>query len=339
MKNKKPTQLFLLAIVWLSFQSCEKKSVQIFTVNGSKNIQELGFTLPHEHIMVDFIGADSINPSRYQMDSVVLVALPFLLDLKNSGFQTLIDCTPNFLGRDVKLLQRLSNESGLNIVTNTGYYGAANQNFLPRYVFTESAEQLADRWIAEFENGIDGTEIRPGFIKLGADTGPLTDAQKKIMKAGAITHKRTGLTIAVHCGDGNAAREVLGILTDEGVAPDAFVWVHAQNEKDVNVFKEMASKGVWVEFDNVSREQIEVYVRRLKYMKGKNLLHRTLISHDAGWYHVGEKNGGSFVGFTSIHHDLLPALKENGFTEEEIELLIRKNPAEAFTIRVKNIDR
>jgi predicted metal-dependent phosphotriesterase family hydrolase len=332
---KKISQFFLVAIALLSFQACIKKSAQIITVNGSKSIEALGFSLPHEHILVDFIGADSIMPGRYQLDSVAKVALPFLLDLKNSGFQSLIDCTPNFLGRDVKLLQRLSTESGLNIVTNTGYYGAANQKFLPRHVFIESAEQLADRWITEFENGIDGTEIKPGFIKLGADEGPLTEAQQKIMKAGAIAHKQTGLTIAVHCGDGKAAREVLDILTAEGVAANAFVWVHAQNEKDFNVYKEMASKGVWVEFDNVSPENIEMNVAMLKFMKEQNLLHQTLISHDAGWYHVGEKNGGNFRGFTSIHKELMPALKENGFTQEEIELLIRKNPVEAFALRVR----
>lgn len=338
MKIKKLIPFLTFVIFSCTTQSCEKKKIHVQTVNGPLAISDMGYSLAHEHIMVDFIGADSIVAGRYHPDSVAHVALPFLLDLKKSGVQTLMDCTPNFLGRDVKLLHRLSTQSGLNIITNTGYYGAANQKFLPRNVFKESVDQLANRWIAEFKNGIDGTEIKPGFIKLGADVGPLTEGQRKIMKAGAIAHKQTGLTIAVHCGDGNAAREVLEILTAERVSANAFVWVHAQNEKDYNVFKEMATQGVWVELDNVSHESIEMYVRMLKFMKGENLLHRTLISHDAGWYHVGEKNGGAFRGFTSISNELLPALRENGFTEQEIEFLIRKNPAEAFAIRVRILD-
>ncbi len=317
---------------------CKEPVSHIITVTGPVAVADMGITLPHEHIMVDFIGADSIRPGRYHADSVVAKALPFLLELKMTGCQTLIDCTPNYLGRDVSILKRLSRESGMNIITNTGYYGAAGQKYLPPQVFTESAEQLADRWINEYKHGIDGTSIKPGFIKLGADAGPLTEEQKKIMKAGAITHLQTGLTIAVHSGDGNAAREALEIFTAEGLAPEAFVWVHAQNEKNFDVYKEMANKGVWVEFDGVSTEDIDRYVSLLKFMKEQNLLHRTLISQDAGWYHVGESGGGKFNPFTTVFTEFIPALRKEGFTEDEIELLIRKNTAEAFAVRIRKFE-
>ena len=327
--------LLFLILSGCLLSGCEKKTFTLITVNGPITSQAFGVTLSHEHILVDFIGADSIRPDRYTTDSVIAKALPYLLELKSKGCQSFIDCTPNYLGRDVKLLQRLSHESGLNILTNTGYYGAAGQKYLPPHAFTESAEELAGRWIAEYENGIDGTGIKPGFIKLGADAGPLTEEQKKIMKAGAITHLKTGLTIAVHSGDGNAAREELKIFMDQGVAPEAFVWVHAQNEKDFKVFQEMALQGVWVEFDGVNPDNLEDDVKRLQFMKTQNLLHRTLISHDAGWYHVGEKNGGDFRGFTSLFTKLIPRLEQEGFTADEIDQLIRKNPAEAFSVRIR----
>ncbi|MBL7856818.1 MAG: phosphotriesterase [Cyclobacteriaceae bacterium] len=325
----------IIAFLVCMATGCGKTTHNVITVNGVVAAEAIGTTLPHEHILVDFIGADSIRPGRYTTDSVVAKALPYLIELKSKDCQTFIDCTPNYIGRDVNLLQRLSLESGVNIVTNTGYYGAAGQKYLPHHAFTESAEQLADRWIQEFENGIDETAIKPGFIKLGADAGPLTGEQKKIMKAGAITHLKTGLTIAVHSGDGNAAREELKIFLENGVAPDAFIWVHAQNEKDFTVFHEIASQGAWVEFDGLNADNTEEYVNMLTYMKKHSLLQRTLVSHDAGWYHVGEKNGGDFRAFTSLFTNLIPRLKEEGFSEEDIDQLIGKNPGEAFAVRIR----
>ncbi|MBY0432849.1 MAG: phosphotriesterase [Cyclobacteriaceae bacterium] len=329
----KRSQFFLLLTVIVLISCKEEK--RIMTVTGWQGASQAGITLPHEHVLVDFIGADSISPGRYRADSAFQKALPYLLELKKAGCQTLMECTPAYLGRDAALLARLSHASGLNLVTNTGYYGAAQQKFLPKHVFTETAEQLADRWTREFENGIDDTGIKPGFMKLGADTGPLTDAQKKIMKAGALTHLRTGLTIAVHTGDGNAAREELEIFASHGVLPSAFVWVHAQNESNPEVHKELAEKGVWVEFDDVHPESIEQHVGFLKFMKEHKLLHRTLLSHDAGWYHVGEPGGGDYRGYITLFQELLPRLRQEGFSEEEIDQVLHKNPAEAFAVHIR----
>ena len=303
------------------------------TVTGPVPANEAGIMLPHEHIIVDFIGADSIQPGRYNPDSVINIAMPFLKELSEQNCKTFVDGTPDFLGRDVKLLEKLSKATGINIVTNTGYYGAVKHKFLPQYVSAESAEQIAARWIKEFENGIGGTGIKPGFIKLSADEGPLSSLQKKTIEAGAITHLKTGLPIAVHSGDGKAAREELSILTNKNVPPDAYIWVHAQNEKNNNVFKEIAGKGAWVEFDGLSNDNTDQYVSFMKFMKQNNLLHRTLVSHDAGYYSVGEPNGGSFRKYTPLFTHLIPALKREGFTGTEIDLLVKTNPAMAYAIK------
>jgi len=327
-------KLFTLGIV-IVFFSCARNTGNLMTVSGEISTTYAGIILPHEHILVDFIGADSIRPGRYDSDSAFIRALPYLEELNKYGVRTFIECTPAYLGRDVQLLQRLSKATGINIITNTGYYGAANEKFLPSHAFTETAEELAKRWIDEWNNGIDGTGIKPGFMKLSADTGPLTQTQRKIMKAGALAHLKTGLTITVHSGDGNAAQEELEIFMAHGVSPEAFVWVHAQNEKNVEVFKELATAGVWVEFDYVHSETIDQYVGLMKYMKEHKLLHRVLLSHDAGWYNVGEPGGGYFRGFTTLFETLLPRLREEGFTQTEIDQVIKINPAQAFSIRIR----
>jgi phosphotriesterase-related protein len=102
-------------------------------------------TLVHEHVLVDFVGADKVGRHRYDADEAFRVILPHLAALKQRGCRTLVECTPAYLGRDPVLLRRLSEKSGLYILTNTGYYGAANDKFVPAHAYEESAAQLAAR--------------------------------------------------------------------------------------------------------------------------------------------------------------------------------------------------
>lgn len=305
------------------------------SVQGFVDANQLGITLVHEHILVDFIGADKVNPTRYNTEEVFTTVLPYLKELKAAGCDTFIECTPSYLGKDPELLRKLSLASRLNIITNTGYYGAVNHKFIPEHAYKETAGQLAARWVNEWENGIDGTAIRPGFIKISGDSSPITPLQQKLVQAAAITHLKTGLTIAMHTGNGKAAEEEYAILSANGVAAEAFVWVHAQSEKDFNYHITLAKKGVWVEFDGLNPDNVAQYVDFVLLMKKNNRLNRTLLSHDAGWYHVGELKGGNFRGFTTAFTDLMPALHKNGISRKETDQLFRVNPANAFTVSVR----
>jgi predicted metal-dependent phosphotriesterase family hydrolase len=318
----------------LAASACMDKQ-RVMTVNGLVDGDKLGFTLPHEHVLVDFIGADSVTKSRYNQDSAYEAILPHLTAYKDAGGQALIECTPAYLGRDAALLKRLSGESGVTIITNTGYYGAAGEKFYPAHAFTETAGELSARWTKEWQEGIEGTGIRPGFMKLGSDRGPLTATQKKMVHAAAITHLATGLTIAIHSGDGAAAQEELALLEAHGLSPDALIWVHAQNENDSSVHYTMAQRGTWIEFDGLNDDNVPQYLSVLKYAKSKGFLNKVLISQDAGWYHVGEAYGGDFRAYGTLQSQLVPAMRLAGFTKEEIDLVTRKNPARAFAIGVR----
>lgn len=308
---------------------------QVMTVNGPISVGKLGITLPHEHILVDFIGADQVSPTRYGQDGVFEAMLPYLKDARSNGAKAFVDCTPEWLGRDVQLLKRLANASGLHIITNTGYYGASNEKYLPPHAYTETAEQLAERWVGEWQNGIDGTGIKPGFIKTAVDSYPLSPVQRKLIRAAALTHLHTGLTIFVHTGDGQAALEELAIITDTGVTPDAWVWTHAQSEPDRALHIQAAKAGGWVAFDGLYPQLTDRYVAFLQDMKVQRLLHRALISHDAGWYEVGKPRGGNIRPYTSLFEDLVPALEKAGFSIGERRQLFETNPAEALAVRVR----
>ena len=308
---------------------------RVMTVLGPIPAGTMGTTLSHEHVLVDFIGADKVDRGRYDADEVYKIALPHLRRIREQGVRTLVECTPAYLGRDPALLRRLSEASGLHLLTNTGYYGANGGKHLPPHARTEDADALAARWLREWNEGIEGTGIRPGFLKLGTDAGPLPEVNRKLLRAAARVHRRSGLTIAAHTGDGRAAIEQLDLLREEGVHASAFLWVHANAERDAALHIEAADRGVWVEFDGVSPKAIDLHVKLVLAMKGRGLLGRVLLSHDAGWYHVGEPGGGAFRPFDTLMADLVPALREAGLTEAEVHRLTVESPRDAFTIRVR----
>lgn len=309
----------------------------IMTVLGPIAPSAMGATLPHEHIMLDFIGADLVNRARYDRDTVFKAVLPHLQQLPDFGCRTLVECTPAYIGRDPVLLKRLASASELNLLTNTGYYGAGQNKFLPEHAYTRSADELARMWLREFRLGIEDTDVRPGFIKIGVDEGPLSNLHRQLVRAAARTHLDSGLTIACHSGDGRAVLEELFILEEEGVSGSALIWVHAQTEPDPILHWHAAEQGAWVEFDHISPTDVARHVELVFGMKRRGYLHRVLVSHDAGWYEVGQPDGGKFRPYDTLFTQFLPALRERGFTEPEISLLLVNNPRDAFTIQVRKV--
>jgi len=308
---------------------------RVMTVRGPLETVKMGFTLTHEHVMVDFIGAAKFSKSRYNAEEVITIALPFLKDARVRGVETFIDCTPAYLGRDPEILKKLADATGMNILTNTGYYGAVNEKFVPAHAYNETAEQLANRWTEEWNDGIEGTSIKPGLIKTSTDKGPLTPMQRKLIQAAGLTHLSTGLTIAVHSGDGDAAFEQLDLLKELGVSPGARIWVHAQNEANKEMHIRAAKIGSWVSFDGVNPDTLQVHLNYLQAMKYNHLLEQVLVSQDSGWYNVGDPQGGKFKPYTCIIDQFIPLLRQNGFTADEIDLIFKKNPARAFAVRVR----
>jgi phosphotriesterase-related protein len=306
---------------------------RVMTVLGPIPVRRLGQTLMHEHILADFIGADQMTPGRYDPEEVFHKALPFLHKLRAVGGGTLVDCTPEHIGRDVELFRRLSQASGVQIVASTGIYGAMNDKFVPRYAYAETAEQLALRWVREFEDGISPGGVRPGIIKTGVDGAPLSEIDAKLVVAAARAHRRTGLAIASHTGSGAAAFAQLEILKAEGVAPSAFIWVHAQVETDSSLHRRAAEMGAWVEFDGIASATVAKHVELVLAMKRAGLLRRVLISHDAGWFHVGSPGGGEFRGYDTLFTAFLPALRRAGASSGDVRTLLVHNPRQALALR------
>ena len=308
------------------------------TVSGSIPSSEMDVSLIHEHVLVDFIGAEETGNHRWQHEKVIPVVLPYLKEIRELGVQTMIECTPAFIGRDPVLLKRLSDSSGIQLITNTGYYGASDNKFLPSHAFNETADQLAARWQKDWEKGIDGTGIKPGFIKIGVNSGELSELHQKLVIAAARMHRKSGLTIASHTGPALPAFQQIALLKEEGVAPEAFVWVHAQSEKDPGKHLEAAQKGAWISLDGLNKDNVTEYLKMINNLRKHGFLHKVLLSQDAGWYSPGEKEGGDFRGYSTIFTQFLPLLREEGYEDKEIRQLLVQNPRNAFEIKIRRID-
>jgi len=333
--------LFLLFGIIIIFCKPHNREF-IMTVTGPQSPEAMGVTLEHEHILVDFIGADSTGYFRWNKDSVISKVLPLVMAAREKGVKTIIECTPAWLGRDPVLLRALSEKSGVTFMTNTGYYGAHGNKFIPKSFYNEDAKALSEKWTYEFKNGIEGTGIKPGFIKIGVDPDDsLSPEHIKIVTAAALTHLKTGLVIASHTGPDNPAFAEIRILKQNGISPRAFIWVHAQRgtlEGNIRAARE----GSWISLDNIHKDpedgsnapfSINWYADRISKLKENGLLNKVLLSHDSGWYDPEKPGGGNINGYTAVFDYLIPALKLKGFSDKDINQILVKNPSEAFKIR------
>jgi predicted metal-dependent phosphotriesterase family hydrolase len=300
----------------------------IMTVTGPVAPEQLGLALPHEHIM-STCGADPARYPEYALERLLGQVLPYLARLKALGLSAVADCTAAFFGRHPELLRRISRESGLLLLTNTGYYAARQNRYVPPHAFGESAEQIAARWVREWRDGIDETGIRPGFIKIAVEETPLSEMEIKLVRAAILTHLQTGLVIQTHTGDNPpAAGAILDWLEQEGARPSAWMWVHASSVADTAHLLAAARRGAWISLDGVSAERSEHILSQLRALRDAGFLGQVLLSHDGDLFTVD----GGLRPCEYLLTDFIPRLGQQGFSSAEIQQLTVTNPARAFAV-------
>lgn len=312
----------------------------IHTVTGPIAPEKLGRTLIHEHLLVDFAGAKKVTRDSYDRGNAVKRMLPYLKTIREQGVESFLECTPMYIGRDPLLCRELSEASGVQILINTGLYAAGQRQgepepYLPQYAYDLEAEHLAGGWLKEWYEGVEGTGIRPGFVKIGVNPGEMRPISAKMVKAGAITARHSGLCVASHTGRGRSALESLDIFEKEGVSPNRYVFVHAQAEKDLALQVEVARRGGWVSLDGIGPKSAEAHLRAILNLLEKGYEDSILISQDAGWYRPGQPNGGEVRGFEYLMETFVPAMLEKGIPQATVDHLLIHNPARAFTVKTE----
>ena len=307
-------------------------SESIQTIRGAIPVEELGLVLPHEHLFTDQRGSLVPDYAVAEPEVVAQVMGPYLAAAHAVGVTALVECSTVGVGRNIAVLQYLAEITPIHIVAPTGLY---REEFIPPGIRSMSAEQLAEEWVRDLTEGIEGTLVRAGFIKLSvSDDGP-TAREVRNLKAAAWASRQTGAVVASHTACGAIAQSEIEILESAGLDLERFVWVHANLEPDVALHLEAARRGAYVEFDAVGAEwQSQPAMLYTLALIEADCAERILISHDAGWYDPsqpdGQPEGDGIRGFTVLVEEFIPALRARGVTDDLIRLITVTNPGQAF---------
>ena len=300
--------------------------MDVMTVLGPVPSEDLGTTLPHEHVFVDLV-------REYRGNGLLndpVLAVEEMRAYAAAGGRTLVDCTSAGLGRDPRRLVEVARETGLHIVMGCGWY---RDTYLPDELDRLSVDALADVVVREIEDGVDGSGVRAGIIgEVGADRAWISAREERAFRAAARAHHRTGLTITTHAARWPVGIPQLDLLAEERVNPHRVVVGHCDMVPDPDYHLELARRGAWVEFDTVQGESEYDVGRRVAWLRNlaeHGHLDQVLLSQDVCLRSDLRASGGP--GYTYVVTAFADVLREAGFSEDELHLLLVENPRRALT--------
>jgi phosphotriesterase-related protein len=225
------------------------------TVQGVIDADDLGLVLAHEHVRFRDEAVAAQWPENYDEDLELDAALVAVGAAKLKGVRTIVDPTAMFGGRDVRFMKRVADQTGVQIVACTGIY---SYDYLPHYFENRDVNEMADHFISDIEGGIQGTDIKAGFLKCAADAAGVTENVEKIHRAVARASVQTGAPIMAHSmpGLGTGPRQV-EIFEQEGVDLARVQIAHCGDTEDLDYIEALLAKGVYAGLD---RYGLEMYL-------------------------------------------------------------------------------
>lgn len=340
--------------------------MKINSVCGELFREKLGTVTTHEHVLLDLTnfyqelpvtGVEDPATQKVEMwnlgilsrdcyalkDNLLLdnetVQTEELAFFKKAGGDTVVDASLPGIGRNPEALRRISEKTGLNIIMGTGFYVGSTH---PEELQTMVERQIADLMVKELTEGVDGTDIRAGYIGEIGISEIFDDKERKVLRAAALAQKDTGVAINVHINPWTInGLEAADILLEAGVQPDRICISHIDVENRKEYVYSLLRKGVYVEFDNFGKEY---YIRRevrnsgyglfvhdtervtfLKKMIDDGYLKQILLSCDVCLKNLLHKYGG--WGYDHVLTNIVPMMEDEGISKEQIQTLLVENPA------------
>ena len=307
------------------------------SVTGDVEVDELRWLYPHEHLLVswrEYCGetvASYPGNTEYARRQII----PMLVELKALGVDALIDATPMGIGRDeayVEFARGVSAASGVRVFLSTGLYATAHW---PPWAKEWSAAQIGDLFTRDLETGIGDTGVRACLLKAAVGT-EITADEEKALTACAIAHRRTGAAVQVHSI--GARREIVDLLTGQGVDPARIYIAHVDMNTSEEEFLWLAERGVRLVTTNWDfphhMDQDEAR-RLLKLLIAAGHLDKILVSIDFGlsietrWcVGVWTWDNPDRTSYAYLHTGVLPKLRATGLTEAHLQAIMRDNPLE-----------
>jgi predicted metal-dependent phosphotriesterase family hydrolase len=299
----------------------------VVTVQGPVAHDSLGITDAHNHVWIGAVrGADRASPVLDDFDAIARE----LVEYRQAGGHSLLDCQPGGAGRDGNKLRELAGASGVNLITCTGFH---RRKYYPadHKLWEASADQVSDLLSVELEQGLEETAngttpVKAGFIKIALET-TWEDCPRAAVDGAGFAAVRTGALMAVHTEKGALAERACAHLIAIGVQPRQLLLCHMDKRPDVGLHKALTAMGAMLEYDTFYRAKYEPSVRLwplLEAMASAGLTDHIALATDMA---EGEfyRNIGGGPGLASFPREIRHQLGERGFTARQQGQLLGEN--------------
>jgi phosphotriesterase-related protein len=338
-------------------------SGKILTVTGPIEPSELGPTLMHEHLFIDYSGGNRVvekatgigaydqpvslkNLSALRAglvnsrDNLLITDTDLTIrevsEFQRWGGRGIVDVTSIGLHRDPEALLRVANATGLKIVMGGGFYVSA---YHPPDMKNRSVEDLAELIIRDIAEGAEGTRVRTGIIgEVGVQGVVLEESEIKSIRASARASRATGAPISFHHGGRDEAKfRTLDIVVEEGGDPSRVIIGHAHHiAAQVPYMKRLLERGVYLQFDlfgevipRLGRIHDAQVIEGILALIQAGYGDRILVSQDVCTKIQLKKYGG--MGFSYVMEFVLPEMRRLGITQEQIHKIMVENPRRILT--------
>jgi len=312
------------------------------TVRGPVDTDALGTTLMHEHVFVRSEEVQLNYPAGWDEDERVDDAILKLNALAKRGCQTIVDPTVIGLGRDIGRIIRVADGTSLNIIVATGLYTYNDVPFYFRYrgPHGDGLDPMAQLFIDDLTTGIAGTHVKAAFLKCAIDEPGMTPGVERVLRAVCRAHAETGAPVTVHTHPHSfTGRAVLDVLRAEKTDLSRVVLGHSGDTTALDYLSELADAGCLLGMDRFGLDVITPFEDRVgtvAAMCERGYADRMVLSHDAAchidWFpaEVIPRFAPAW-NFEHMFDDVLPALRERGVTESQIQTMLVDNPRRYFS--------
>lgn len=318
---------------------------QVATVRGPISTSALGRTLMHEHVFVLSPEIETNHPYGWDEDARVAQAVDKLNQLKLAGIDSIVDPTVVGLGRYIPRIQRIAEQTELHILVATGLY---TYNELPHFfdyrgpsTILGGDDPMVEMFVKDITEGIADTGVKAAFLKCATDHQGVTPGVERVLRAVAQAHRLTGAPILTHThADSHQGTHQQRIFVEEGVDLSRVVIGHCGDTTDLDYLEELIGRGSYVGMDRFGLDAILPFEDRVAAVAAlceRGHADHVVLAHDASCFIDWLPEDALSVvlpnwHFLHITNDVLPALRQRGVTEEQIEQMLVVNPMNYFGV-------
>lgn len=315
---------------------------QVQTATGPIDSADLGRTLVHEHVFV--LGEEyRVNYEAWDEEAQVVRAQQELQGLKELGIDTILDPTVLGLGRYIPRIQRVAEGIDLQIVVATGLYTYNEIPFQFHYtgpgLMFDVPEPLVELFVRDLTEGIADTGVRAAFLKCAIEEQGLTPGVERVMRAVGEASVRTGAPITVHTNPHTESGLVAQrVLAETGADLTKVVIGHSGDSTDLDYLMRLADAGSLLGMDRFGLDVLLPFEQRVDTVAElvrRGYADRVVLAHDAAcfidWFDPEAKaQAVPKWNYRHISEDVLPALRERGVSDADIDTMLAANPRRMF---------